>query len=232
MATLSKAIETANVRARRSRRSSCRPARSAAPACALPPHRRSSALAPRARRCNVAPIRLTAAVRRRIPPRCAPALPCLSRLGLMAFAPLSRSAAPAAAPALLRPARHGQDEHRAGHRPTAVRAGADQEPRARAQRVGRARHLRRAHQDQGLCGRRRGRAGAGVPEPAVQAADPGRGGRDDGGCAERAAAHHGAAQQGDALLLHLQLRQPHHRPHRQPMRQVPVRCPACAVILS
>jgi hypothetical protein len=66
VATLSKAIETANVRALCSRRSSAHPACSAAPACALPPHRRSSALAPRARRRSVTQIRHTAALRPRI----------------------------------------------------------------------------------------------------------------------------------------------------------------------
>ena len=161
---------------------------------------------------------------RRIGPACPLAtLPARALTLCFAFAPLGTPLHAAAAPAVLRAARHGQDQHRAGNCPTAVRPGADQEPRAGAQRLGRARHQRGAHQDQGLRGRCGGRAGGGVPEPAVQAADSGRGGCDDGGCAERAAAHHGAALQGDALLLHLQLRQPHHRPHRQPLRQVPVR---------
>lgn len=107
---------------------------------------------------------------RPLPP---PLSPPLSRLPL---SPSSLSSA-AAAPAVLRPARHWQDVHRARNRAPAVRPRALQGARVRAERVRRARHLDCAHQDQGVCVGRGRRARPGVPQPALQAPDSGRGAR-------------------------------------------------------
>ena len=76
-------------------------------------------------------------------PDCSLLLPVVAALPALDFlaccSPPSHVPA-AAAPAVLWPARHRQDHRGAGHRAPAVWAGAVQEPRAGAERVGRARH--------------------------------------------------------------------------------------------
>ncbi len=51
-------------------------------------------------------------------------------------------------------------------------------------------------------------------------------GHSNAGCPECSAAHNGSTQQGDALHLHLQLHQPHHRAPGFQMCQIPLQAPA------